>query len=39
MAREILLQGSLWNTLEVDEDDFGRTFILHILDMSESEWF
>jgi hypothetical protein len=38
-ARENLLQGSLWNILEVDEDNFGITFILQILDISECEWF
>lgn len=38
-ARENLFQGSLWNILEVDEDDFGITFILQILDISECEWF
>ena len=38
-ARENLLQGSLWNTLEVDENGFGTTFILQMLDISEFESF
>ncbi len=33
------LQGSLWNTLEVDENGFGTTFILQMLDISEFESF